>query len=500
MLLSSEQARAVESDALHKRVIAAAGSGKTRVIVAQAGAWLEAGADPGTMAVISFTRRSGEELRRRIHQEYGVSLGYVGTVHGMAYLALALAAGGEYQLTPLAKEECNAVVDHIASECRMTSVVCPKIYKSIQGQHINGSTLTSAEDGLLRAVEDYMESNRMVHVGALVARFVGCMQASAALRDWFRARARALLWDEYQDTTEEEAQVLAMALPDRSLVVGDPRQAIFGFRDATDEHLYGRAVKTFDIRFNFRSGSSICAAANRVNRGRGDLVAFRREAGEVVAVPCDAEETISHVADAAATMEAPVHVLCRTNREVAMIRDALDRRGVSAVAASPHFDRFSEPPWVGLFLACRYILDPTCEWLRSAMDRAGVTGTTLWDVDPKVEKAGELLAKYSPEDAQALAHEAVLDLTVVEFLAWYQRRDLEDLLPGEGEADVVVMTAHASKGLGLRNVVLCDVGRKLGGDDDKEERNLLYVATTRAREMLVLVGDPDEVTRLRGDA
>jgi len=496
VVLSAEQARAVESDARHKRVIAAAGSGKTRVIVAQAGAWLEAGADPGTMAVISFTRRSGEELRRRISQEYGVSLGYVGTVHGMAYLALALAADGEFRLTPLAKEECNAVVDHIASEARLRSAVCPKVYKATQGQEINRATLTSAQSALLDAVADYMESNRMVHVGALVARFVGCMEASADLRDWFRARARTLLWDEYQDTTVEEAQVLAMAMPDRSLVVGDPRQAIFGFRYATDEHLYGRAVKTFDIRFNFRSGSSICAAANRVNGGRGDLVAFRRDPGEVVAVPCEAEETVSHVADAAAAMEAPVHVLCRTNREVAMIRDALDRRGVSAVAASPHFDRFSDPPWVGIFLACRYIMDPTCEWLKSAMTRAGVRGTALWDVDPRVEKAGELLTRISEEDAGALAHEAVLDLTVVEFLAWYQRRDLEDLLPGEGEADVVVMTAHASKGLGLRNVVLCDVGRKLGGDDDKEERNLLYVAISRAMDRLVLVGDKGTIERL----
>ena len=61
------------------------------------------------------------------------------------------------------------------------------------------------------------------------------------------------------------------------------------------------------------------------------------------------------------------------------------------------------------------------------------------------------------------------------------------------------MTAHASKGLEFDNVVLVDVGRRLGGDDDKEERNLLYVGITRAREKLVIIGDPATVARLRGE-
>ena len=500
MNLSSEQARAVESPERHKRVIAAAGSGKTRVIVAQAGAWLRSGASAGSTAVISFTRRSGEELRRRIGQEHRVDLGYVGTVHGMAYLALALADDGRHRLTPLVREECDAVVNHVAGEARLTSALAPKIYKAVQGKEINLATLTRAQAALLAAICGYMEGNRMVHVGALVARFVQTMQAAPAVRDWFRAHARTILWDEYQDTTVEEAQVLAMALPDRSLVVGDPRQAIFGFRHASDEHLYGRAVETFDVRFNFRSGSRILAAANCLHGRRGDLVAFRSDPGEVVGLPCEQEEVVSHVADAVAAMEArPVHILCRTNREVAQIQDALARRGVCAVAASPHFDRFASPPWAGLFLACRYLMDPRCEWLVSAMARAGVRGDELAVVDPEVETAGELLARISQEDAQALGHEAVLGMTVVDFLAWYQRRDLHDLLPGEGEADAVVMTAHASKGLEFDTVVLADVGRRLGGDDDKEERNLLYVAITRARERLVMVGDPETVARLAGE-
>jgi superfamily I DNA/RNA helicase len=497
--LSAEQARVIQSAARHKRVIAAAGSGKTRVIVAQAGAWLEAGASPETMAVISFTRRSGEELRRRISEEYGVSLGYVGTVHGMAYLALALGADGRHRLTPLSKQECNAVVDHIASECRMRSAVCPKVYKATQGQEINRASMSASQLALLEAVADYMECNRMVHVGALVERFVLSLRAAPDLLDWYRAHARTILWDEFQDTTREEDEALALAMPERSLVVGDPRQAIFGFRNARDDFLFMRPGEPFDVHLNFRSGAAILDAANRISSRHGGLVAFRKERGVVRSVPCLDGETIGYLADAVAEMDGQCHVLCRTNREVSMLRDALECGGVAAVAASPHFDRFAEPPWELLFLACRYIMDPSCEWLSSAMARAGLGKDALADVDPETEKAHELLTRLSGAYAIELAGEPVLDMSVVDFLAWYQRRDLEDLLPGEGDADVVLMTAHASKGLEFDRVILVDVGRRLGGDDDDEERNLLYVACTRAREKLVLIGDPATVSRLRGD-
>jgi len=188
-----------------------------------------------------------------------------------------------------------------------------------------------------------------------------------------------------------------------------------------------------------------------------------------------------------------VHVLCRTNHEVALVRDELEYRGVRAVAASPKFDRYSGEPWAGLFLACRYAMDPGCEWLRS------VVGMDKVDAEDCLETmaAGDLLKRWWPLDG--LEDDPLLSLTIPRYVAWYQRRDLDDLLPGDGEAEVVVMTVHSAKGLEFDQVVLCDVGRKLGGDDDREEKNLLYVAVTRARDRLALVGDPAEVARLVGE-
>jgi len=403
---------------------------------------------------------------------------------------------------PVTNQECAAVVDHVAAELRLKSAVCEKVLKMARGERhkVRARTLTASQVALISSVQSYLDARNLIPVGDLVKYFVAVLETVPAVMDWIKSRARVWLWDEYQDTADEEAALLDLVKPNKSMVVGDPRQAIFGFRGASDKHLWQRDVDSHTVRFNFRSASSIVDVANRVGTvGEEGLVAFRSEPGEIIPVPAEYDETISLTALFAAESPKPVHVLCRTNHQVAMVRDALEYRGVKAIAASPKFDRYAKPPWTGLFLACRHVIDPACEWLRSSMGGLGVEGTALWDVDPQQVRAGDLLSRYAPDEADLLVSEPMLHLSILDFVAWYQRRDLDDLLPGDGqEFDAVVMTSHSAKGSQFKNVVLCDVGRKLGGDDDQEERNLLYVSITRAMDRLVLVGDPDVVARLGG--
>jgi ATP-dependent exoDNAse (exonuclease V) beta subunit len=126
----------------------------------------------------------------------------------------------------------------------------------------------------------------------------------------------------------------------------------------------------------------------------------------------------------------------------------------------------------------------------------GVTGTQLWDVDPTRDTARSVLRRVSPEDADALP-QGNADLPAIDFAAWYQRRDLDDLMPEQGQTDVVVMTTHASKGLEFGSVVVAGLGHSMGRDmNDREEANLVYVACTRAKDELALVGDPSYTAKL----
>jgi DNA helicase-2/ATP-dependent DNA helicase PcrA len=504
MRLTLEQERAVAGLAAHKRIVAVAGSGKTRVLVEQVGRWVAAGAEPATTAVITFTRRAAEEIRRRIAREHEVEIGYGGTVHGMAYLALALALDGKHRLTPLTDEEVEAVVAHVAGESRLTSAVCPKVLKMARHEDVHQETMRPEQLGLAHMVQSYMDAARLVHVGHLVTRFVGLLLWHDDLRAWVQERARTVLWDEYQDATPEQAQLLDMLHPDRSCVVGDPAQAIFGFAGASDRYLLERTVETFTLSYNFRSAGLVVQAANR-HLGRPALRAFREEPGFVAGWPVHdpspiSDDAMSGIGIALEVTGTPATVLCRTNREVAAVRDYLAAFSPAwrVCVASPGFDRYAGEPWKTLFLACRHVLDPACEWLASSVRRAGVTGTDLWDVKPRTTTAGEVLKILSPEAAAQETDDA-LGLSVLDFAGWYQRRDVEDLMPQDAGADVTVMTAHAAKGLEFERVVLAGVGHSLGrtgAGDDREEANLLYVGITRARDGLAVVGRPDCVAKL----
>lgn len=492
MNLSSEQRRAVESAAPHKRVIAGAGSGKTRLLVAQVGRWIHDGIDPARMVAITYTRRAGEELRQRLWDTHGVSLGYVGTVHGMAYLAMSLCDDGRLRLTPLSAVESNGLTEHVASEVRLKSALTEKVYKTVRGERVNPASLSSIELALVHAVWSQMGRWRLVPVGTLVDRFAAAMLADTRLREWMAARACAIVWDEYQDSTEDEASLLGTINPGLSVVVGDPRQAIFGFRHASSDHLWARDVQTFDLRLNYRSTRRVIEVANRAASER--LVAFREDAGDALGFPCEPDMAPWLSAEVAArwATQGSTAVLCRTNREVEFVCRQLAAEGVDALALSPKFDKYAGEMWGRLYVACRYAMDPDCPWLQGVASANGVLPDARRTGEVEDLSARELLA---PWWRHQVPDDPALELSVLRFVSWYQRRDLDDFVP-DVRSKVLVMTAHASKGQEFDDVVLCDVGRKLGGRNEEEERNLLYVGITRARNRLALVGHPLAVTRL----
>lgn len=490
MHLSTEQQRIIDSEAQHKRVMAGAGSGKTRVVVAQVGRWICQGVDPGSIAVITFTRRAADALRRRIAREYNVTLGYVGTVHGMAYLAMTLAGK---PITPLTDEETDALVDYVAGISHLKSAVCPKVRKAARGENVTG--MNGAQMALRITVAHYMASVGVLHVGELIGAFLQQLGSNEGLRHWVQDKMRAISWDEYQDTTEDEASLLRIIEPSLSLVVGDCRQAIYGFRGASCRHLLERPAETFHISFNYRSGSSIIDAVNALGLAGPSLVAFREDPGRLFECqPDDGEWSATATAHAVARGLKPATVLCRTNHELIQVQAALQAQELTATIASPGFDHYADPPWSDLFLVCRFIMESHCEWTRARLEALGISPSRFWTVDPYHTQAGEVLAVFSPDEARAQAGDRLLEMTVADFCVWYQRRDLECLLPAYWAQDAILMTAHAAKGLEFSNVVLHAVGQSLGRDlSDQEERNLLYVAATRAQNMLVICRGPKGV-------
>ena len=113
--LNPAQREAVTATEGYIRVIAGAGSGKTRALTRRF-AWLvnELGVLPGHILCVTFTNKSANEMRQRIHNLTGDNdTGYIGTFHAFCAAVLqedSHAAGYPKSFLVLDNEDINAML------------------------------------------------------------------------------------------------------------------------------------------------------------------------------------------------------------------------------------------------------------------------------------------------------------------------------------------------------------------------------------------------------
>lgn len=222
-------------------------------------------------------------------------------------------------------------------------------------------------------------------------------QASQRIRDRFQV----VLVDEFQDTDPVQWDILRSCFHGHASVVlvGDPKQAIYGFRGAEVLSYLDAVARTQrrELTVNWRSDAALVAALAHLTGGAqlghadiavGPVLAAAKEspptdtplrlrylprtgAGPLnraglpavdrqrARVAEDLAENIVRVLDADAEAAAPrfgprdIAVLVRTRAQVDLVRAALDARGVASVLAggSSVFDTESATAWLWLLRA-----------------------------------------------------------------------------------------------------------------------------------------------------
>ena len=111
--LTEEQRRAVVTDEERNLVVAAAGSGKTSVIVAKAGWLIRRGLHPSELLLLAFARDARTEMEERIHKRLGRKSGKDITVRTFHGLGMAIIGEAEDRKPSLAKvaENNQALLD-----------------------------------------------------------------------------------------------------------------------------------------------------------------------------------------------------------------------------------------------------------------------------------------------------------------------------------------------------------------------------------------------------
>ncbi len=516
--LDEGQRRAVTAPEHPLCIMAGAGSGKTRVLTRRiAYRALGDDADARHVLALTFTRKAAGELADRLARLGLRDLPTTGTFHAVAWAQLHTWWKGRGVAPPELLDRKGRVLGRLLGRVTRMSVgelateiewakarlVGPDHYPVAAARADRRSGLPADRvAALYAAYEEEKRARRVVDFDDLLERCADALDQDVTFAEAQRWRFRHVFVDEFQDVNPLQHRLLTAWLGGRSdlCVVGDPNQAIYrwngadaGFLLEFPRHFPGARV--IDLVDNYRSSPQILGVATAVLDGGASSPAPRLRAHRpdgpvptVMAYPTDGDEARG-VARAVRDHHgvgggwARQAVLVRTNAQTALIEQALHAARIPfRVKGTAPFMSRSE---VQQGLAT---LDRSSGPLRAA----------LADLDPSpVEDAsladGERERRESLATLVRLGHEFLglePDGTARE-LRWWLTATVRSDDPGPGADAVEIVTFHAAKGLewpvvhlaGLEDG-LVPISHARSTEAAAEEQRLLYVAVTRAEQVL----------------
>ncbi len=287
--LNSAQYEAVTAPLGAVRVLAGAGSGKTRVLIARI-AWLleTEQAAPHQILAVTFTNKAALEMKVRLETLVDIPLRgiWLGTFHSLCHRFLRLhhvAAGLSRNFQIMDSDDQIRLCRQIIRDQKLDDKLYPprELANFINEQKDEGRRAEHLEmigdpkrHEFIRLYQIYQaqcEAAHLVDFSELLLRTLEVLRTNQLLLSHFQERFRFILVDEFQDTNAVQyawLQLLA-SRHQQIFVVGDDDQSIYGWRGARVENIlyfdevFPQSV-TIHLEQNYRSTEPILKAANAV--------------------------------------------------------------------------------------------------------------------------------------------------------------------------------------------------------------------------------------------
>ncbi len=535
--LDPEQRAAVTAPAGPVCILAGAGTGKTRAVTSRIAYRALTGDIAGRhVLAVTFTARAAAEMRSRLGV-LGVQGVQARTFHAAAlrqvrYFAPRLLAGrgmpelldSKVRVVTLAAAKVGLRADRAAArdlsaeiEWAKSSLVEPGEYVVAAAKALRETPYEPARVAdVFDAYERLKRGNGVIDFEDMLRAAVWGIEEHPDVAEQVRNQYRHFVVDEYQDVNPLQQRLLEAWLGGRDdlTVVGDASQTIYSFTGATSSYLVDfprlhRGATVVRLVRDYRSTPQVVGLANAViSQARGtearlrlelhgqrrpgtepELRIFTDEPAEANAVAARCRALV-----AGGTPAREIAVLFRTNAQSEAYEKALSEAGVPYVLQGA--ERFFERPEVRQAMIALRAATRSAD-AGTPLPAAVVEALTAVGWAPDAPPPGgaarerwEALAALV-QLAEEYAADAEAEPGLTGFCEELARRAAQQHVPTvEG---VTLASLHSAKGLEWDAVFL--VGLAEGTlpttyaktmEQVEEERRLLYVGITRAREWLWL--------------
>lgn len=319
--LNKNQYLAATSNAKYLRIIAGAGTGKTRTLTYRLAYLIgREGMVPSEIVAITFTNKVAKEMKERVTKILNDNnfdvLGFplILTFHGFCYrfLLREITQIRGYRLNFQIADDTdqNAIFKKIADKLHYKATSREfkdyiSIIHSLKTSGVECADFSSSDVGPsidFRRVQDVYEEYQkelircnLVDFDDLLLYTRKIMQNNEKTRAYYQSKIRCFLVDEFQDTNDIQYDIVRLFMNKECelCVVGDPDQTIYTWRGADNSIIKDKLrmdfspLETITLDLNYRSTQKILDKANMLiknNKNRVDksLTAYDTSMGDEV--------------------------------------------------------------------------------------------------------------------------------------------------------------------------------------------------------------------------
>ncbi len=546
--LNSKQREAVSHGAGPLLILAGPGTGKTRTLTARIAYLIQSrGIEPRNILALTFTNKAAGEMKSRLQSQLSAS-GGLEEIHLYTFHALGLSilkpharcTGRNSGFSLIDENDRLAVVRSLPGVAKDdVRSVCDEISSLKRNAKTRDEITDPGIQRVFELYEEYLRRQNLFDLDDLIQKPVSIFLAKAEVLSEYHRLFQWILVDEYQDINLAQYRLIRLLAPEghsNLFAIGDPNQAIYGFRGADvgfiNQFLSDYpAAKLFNLSRSYRCSDTILQASHQVLAGLSPTPALHglepgvrlrilenptdKSEAEVVARTIEAMmgglrffSMDSDISEGSSTEGiqslSDFAVLCRIGRQMDILERAFQNHSIpyQKIGETPFF---RQEPVKSVIDILRLATKENPVLRKSVMEKELIGMAKLEELREltgRADSTADLISlvlactdlKLSPQQHRSLLELAdSFGIESQKFLEYVVLGAAADSFKPASE-QVTLMTLHAAKGLEFPCVFIvgCEQGMlpyTLYGHSDadpEEERRLFYVGMTRAKRYLFL--------------